>query len=91
MRRDTMVDIDGNELLRGDYVLYVHDRLGLIYARIIYNTPYKVCLFPLHEKASKRKTYLYRDKKTYLLPEDEVPQEIKNLALLVKMAHEYWG
>jgi hypothetical protein len=83
-------DIDGNEILRGDYILYTHKRLGLIYARVIYHTYYKLYIAPLHEKATQRKTSLRGNARFYLLPEDEVPQTVKELAGTYNRAGEWW-
>lgn len=84
-----MRDIDNNEVRRGDYILYAHDRLGLIYARVIYATDYKVCIYPLHEEATERKSYLWYGK-FYLVVEDDVPEKIKSLAGTAKKAAEWW-
>lgn len=84
-----MRDIDNNEVRRGDYILYAHDRLGLIYARVIYATYYRVCIYPLHEDATKRKSYLWNGK-FYLVVEDDVPEKIKSLAGTAKKAAEWW-
>ncbi len=88
---EKLKDIDNNALHRGDYILYVHRRLGLTYGRVIHHTEYGGIKIVNVEEFNSARVTLGPNAKVYLLDEDSIPDTIKENADNHKFSLEWWG